>query len=396
MKKYWDRLILLWLALLPWGTVFIIRDTPVEYNKLLVYGTEVLFWSIFVWGLAARYVERPKLKWQAWALGIFLLLGVFTSVDIWLGLQSVRWVIMAVTIGWLIKKSSLLPEKIAVAFGLGMVPVVGLGLGQFFVQTAWQFTWLGLSAHIAWQPGTSVVVGEFGRWLRAYGSFPHPNIFGGYLVLVLLVTAVGVKNQTKQWFWLLLSGLSTVALVFTFSRSAWIGLIFALLIGYKWFCTEQLRLWWATIALSAIVATGLVWPVLVGRVELSSAHEQQSVSERVGGWHEAAAVWRTHPLRGVGLGNYTNSVQQSLPNQPPWTYQPVHNVGLLLLSELGLVGLFLVFMVWGRPLWQARQHWWWVLPIAIIGLFDHYFLTVYAGWLLLGLWVGFWVKFVHR
>lgn len=396
MKKYWEYLILLWLGLVPWGTVLIIRDAPTEYNKLLLYGTEILFWVIFCWGLAAHYLARPKLNWRAGAVGIFLVVSVFASGDLWLGLQGMRWLAMAVMVGWVVARSSVLPEKIALGFGLGMLPAIGLGLAQFFSQTAWAFTWLGLSHHVAWEPGTSVVVGEFGRWLRAYGSFPHPNIFGGYLALTILVSAFGIKNKQYRWFWLSLAGLATACLIVTFSRSAWLGLIVALVAGFNWFRDERWRMWWVTVSLSAMAAVSVVWPVLVGRVELSSTHEQQSISERVSGWHEALAVWRTHPFLGVGLGNYTTSVQDLFPGQPTWTYQPAHNVGLLLLAEVGIAGLFLVFIVVGRPLWAARNTWWWLAPLPIIGLFDHYFLTLYAGWILVGLWIGLWVKFVHK
>lgn len=396
MKKYWECLTLLWLVLVPWGTVLIIREALVEYNKMLVYGSEILFWALFVWGLGARYLKKPDINWQTGLLGVFLLLNVFASTDTLLGLQSLRWLIMTAAIVWMVAKNSVASEKIAYAFGLGVLPVIVLGLAQFFAQTTWALTWFGLPAHVAWKPGTSVVVGEFGRWLRAYGSLPHPNIFGGYLVLTILISAWGVKKTTRQWFWLWLAGLSMVVLVFTFSRSAWLGLAFAFVVGYKWFRAPELRLWWATIGLSAFAVVTLVWPVLVGRVGLGSTHEQQSISERVGGWHEAVAVWRTQPLFGVGLGNYTMAVQNVFPNNPVWLYQPVHNAPFLLLAELGLLGLFLVFIVGRRVVWAARQYWWWVLPIAIIGLFDHYFLTLYPGFLLAGLWVGTWVRFVHK
>ncbi len=396
MKKYWEYVVLAWLALVPWGTVLIMRDAAVEYEKLLLYGTEILFWSLFIWGLSARFFERPKLNWRMYLLAFFLVINIFASADWLLSLQSVRLLLMAASIIWLLGKNTIPNQKITFAFGIGMMPVIGLGLAQFFWQTAWGFKWLGLSSHLAWEPGASVVVGEFGRWLRAYGSFPHPNIFGGYLVLTILLSAFGIKNNHYQKFWLLLVGFASVCLVFTFSRSAWLGLLAAFVVGWKWFKDEQLRMWWVVVLLSAIAAASLVWPLIVGRAQITGVYEQQSVDERVGGWHEAIAIWKTKPLLGVGLGNYTTAVQQIYPTNPTWAYQPVHNLALLLLAELGVAGLILVFSVFLVPLWRARTHWWWVPPIAIIGLFDHYFLTLYPGLLLLGLWVGTWVKFVHR
>lgn len=396
MKKYWEYLVLGWLALVPWNTVLIVRDAAIQYNKFLVYGIEVLFWILFVWGLSAQFVERPKLNWRVGWLVLFLGINVFVATDWWLGLQTVRLLLMAAGVVWLLTKNAISNEKISLAFGMGMVPVIGLGLAQFFEQTTWGFKWLGLSQHVAWEPGASVVVGEFGRWLRAYGSFPHPNIFGGYLVLTILLSAVGIKAGTTNKFWLVLTGLASVCLVFTFSRSAWLGLLMAIVIGWRWFKDEQLRMWWAIVTLSVIATTSLVWPLVVGRTQIIGGQEQQSINERVSGWHEAVSIWKTNPLFGVGLGNYTTEVVRLYPGNPTWVYQPVHNLGLLALAEVGTVGLILVSSVFLGPLWRARTHWWWVVPIAIIGLFDHYFLTLYPGILLGALWFGAWLKFVHR
>lgn len=215
------------------------------------------------------------------------------------------------------------------------------------------------------------------------------------MVLGLLISALGVKNGRAEKYWLAMAGLASTGLVFSFSRSAWLGFVVAVMVGWQWFKDESLRLWWAVVSLTLIIGVGSVWPLVVGRTQVVGAHEQRSVSERVSGWHEAVAVWRSQPLVGVGLGNYTVALSAQFPGLAPWAYQPVHNIGLLVLAELGVVGILLL----AGAIWGARRHLrglWWLAPIIIIGLFDHYFLTLYPGWVLLGVWVGIWTKFVHR
>lgn len=53
----------------------------------------------------------------------------------------------------------------------------------------------------------------------------------------------------------------------------------------------------------------------------------------------AINILLTHPFFGVGIGRYTNAVQSLYPNHPAWSYQPVHNIYLLILVELGIVGV---------------------------------------------------------
>lgn len=395
MKKYWEYAFLGWLALVPWGTVLIWREAVIEYNKGLLFGTEILFWVLFAWGLAGQYITRPRLNWYAYAALFFLVINSYVAHDRWLGLQSARYLLLAVAVVWMLSKSTTSIQAVVRSFALGLVPAIGLGLVQFFAQTTWSSQWFGLAQHLAWQPGTSVVVGDFGRWLRAYGPFPHPNIFGGYMVLGLLMSALGVKNGRAEKYWLAMAGLTSAGLVFSFSRSAWLGFVVAVVVGWQWFKDESLRLWWAVVSLTLVIGVGSVWPLVVGRTQVVGAYEQRSVSERVSGWHEAVAVWRSQPLVGVGLGNYTVALSAQFPGLAPWAYQPVHNIGLLALAELGVVGILLLAGV----IWGVRRHLrglWWVAPILIIGLFDHYFLTLYPGWVLLGVWVGIWTKFVHR
>ncbi len=395
MKKYLEYAFLGWLALVPWGTVLIWREAVIEYNKGLLFGTEILFWVLFAWGLAGQYITRPRLNWYAYAALFFLVINSYVAHDRWLGLQSARYLLLAVAVVWMLSKSTTSIQAVVRSFALGLVPAIGLGLVQFFAQTTWSSQWFGLAQHLAWQPGTSVVVGDFGRWLRAYGPFPHPNIFGGYMVLGLLMSALGVKNGRAEKYWLAMAGLASAGLVFSFSRSAWLGFVVAVVVGWQWFKDESLRLWWAVVSLTLVIGVGSVWPLVVGRTQVVGAYEQQSVSERVSGWYEAVAVWRSRPLVGVGLGNYTVALSAQFPGLAPWAYQPVHNIGLLALAELGVVGILLLAGV----IWGVRRHLrglWWVAPILIIGLFDHYFLTLYPGWVLLGVWVGIWTKFVHR
>ncbi len=71
------------------------------------------------------------------------------------------------------------------------------------------------------------------RWLRAYGTFPHPNILGGFLCLAIpvVVGACPRLNRRSAAAWLLLaaSGLGLLALLLSFSRAAWLGIFVALL-----------------------------------------------------------------------------------------------------------------------------------------------------------------------
>jgi O-antigen ligase len=74
-----------------------------------------------------------------------------------------------------------------------------------------------------------------------------------------------------------------------------------------------------------------------------------STAERLDCWAEALAMWRSHPLFGVGLGRFGE-----------YHYMTAHNSYLLTLAELGLPGMLLFTAL----LWLSAK-----IPIAVLRTF---------------------------
>ena len=130
----------------------------------------------------------------------------------------------------------------------------------------------------------------------------------------------------------------------------------------------------------------------------------QSSTSRFNGIHEAWALFEAYPL-GVGFQSYTLYVDRvSELALMPWEYQPVHNIFMLMLTELGILGLmlglwFFVFailklyerrkrLLTKQRLQKKRLLLCALLIIAFIGLFDHYWLSLHQGLAILTLFFG--------
>jgi len=76
--------------------------------------------------------------------------------------------------------------------------------------------------HQASTLGTYVVETGAGRWLRAYGSFGHPNMLGFFLVLGIIsavaIAANGLGLRGRIFVWTVLK-LIGAALLFSLSKS---------------------------------------------------------------------------------------------------------------------------------------------------------------------------------
>ena len=100
----------------------------------------------------------------------------------------------------------------------------------------------------------------------------------------------------------------------------------------------------------------------------------------------AIRLWQTSPLFGVGLGNFLVRLPEALPTRTIYFLQPVHNIYLLLLSEVGVVGF--LFFIWFLQKIFRHPFGIWHLAFGILlvlGLVDHYPLTLQQGQLLLTL-----------
>ena len=79
------------------------------------------------------------------------------------------------------------------------------------------------------------------------------------------------------------------------------------------------------------------------------------------------------------MGNYLVVVHRLQPDLNWYDYQPVHDSGLLAFAELGVVGLILLVLTIAHVLSHRSDYWPLVIAILVIGLFDHYFRSLYFG-----------------
>jgi O-antigen ligase len=198
-------------------------------------------------------------------------------------------------------------------------------------------------------------------YLRPYGMTTHPNLLGGCLCLALIVTIGylfrrGGHNQRLA----ILSGavasvaiiLGWAALLLSFSRAAWLG--FAVGSGALALLLLRVRRpirWRAPILIgvACLIVGGIFFiayrPFVMSRTGLGDeSGEQRSIADRALFLGYTYRMIASSPFFGVGNGmNDWESAQYVLtdPLKPDLAALPVHNVPLLILSEVGVIGFAL-------------------------------------------------------
>ncbi|HEX5943169.1 MAG TPA: O-antigen ligase family protein, partial [Anaerolineales bacterium] len=239
-------------------------------------------------------------------------------------------------------------------------------------------------------------------FLRAYGTLPHPNILGGFTLMLLLAPiAFFLRNERPNNLALLLliSGVALLAL--TFSRSAWLALIlFSMVLIWKskHFDRRRLAILLIVVALSFVLTLFPYRELVQARTVNPTSHSEEfSLIGRAWLNGEARNLIDEYPLTGVGIGSFI--IELASRAGEGYVIEPAHNLFLLAGAEMGIPGLLLVatlFIAFAYRLFKAKN------PNAIlagavltglcfISLFDHYLWTLAPGRLMLGLVIGLFV-----
>jgi O-antigen ligase len=402
MKKILEYGIYLLVFLLPWQTRWIIKAGNLngysEYNTYSLYGTEIILWTITLISLF-YLIKNENLRFTIYDLRfkilifLFLIFSFISAVLAFnpaLAFYTLLKIAEGGILAFLIYKLANF-KKIIYAFSGGMLIQASVAFWQFFTQTSFSSKWLGMALQNASILGASVVETGSGRWLRAYGALPHPNILAGYLVIAIFLLAILYVHKESKLVFPAIIILSS-ALFLTFSRAAWIALIFCLLIFLLANLknkTNLKKIASITIVCATIplILSFIYTPLLKTRVEGVARLEEKSNAERMQFYRESFKIIKLHPVFGVGPGNYTLALKNEInPNLKSFAYQPTHNIYLLFISKFGILAflfLMILFIIYNLKLKII-----FLSPILILGLFDHYPISIYAGIMLVGFVVG--------
>ncbi len=220
--------------------------------------------------------------------------------------------------------------------------------------------------------------------LRAYATFSHPNVFGAYLLIGLVVLIFGYRRLIwREWPVVLISIVGTVL---TFSR----GAILFLMVTLLYYLNKKGKV-------LLLICLTIFSPILAIRFGSIFNYDLLSIVRRQELSQIAINFFVNNPIFGVGLNNFIPMLSGNLLSGPNRFLQPVHNIYLLSLSETGVVGLVALVLLIGLPLYgllrSSKNNRRFALLICwticlLTGLIDHYFLTLPQGQRLLFLLWG--------
>lgn len=408
-----EYVLYVFVFLLPWQTRYIFNYLKLgneyyEYGKLSIYLSEivlVVLFLVFVINWIINGISKSRVRKSFTFSFLFLVavsLGCVVAYDKQMFSYSILRLSEVIFLLFVLSKIKFSFFKVAISFVASTLIHAILGIYQFFSQTILANKYLGIAEQASSNFGVSVLKNDAGRFLRAYGGMSHPNILGGFIVIsisflliIFLKYYSRVNSIIKIWICLTLFALS-MGLVLTFSRSAYFALFISMVFLLVYFIYKkqfnEIVPFMVILSLFLAINFFIFHDLIVTRMFSSDVSLDVSGIERVELNKQAFSVIKSNALLGVGLGNYIPHVFSNDVNKlEAWQYQPVHNIFLLILSETGVIGLFMFLLILIFSFIEKIRSGGYfnfilfgiLLSVIIISLLDHYFITSFSGLLML-------------
>ncbi len=340
-----------------WPQWALVNGIRVDYLSPTIYLTDLIILGLWLKSKTSPLLF-PSPKLRRWVRGevnkllliilivlnIFFSLSPLTSIFKWLRILEYYWLYKYLRTQDAGRRMQ--------GLNLAILWTSLLAWMQFIRQSSigglWYF--MGERNFNIFTPNIAKVFWE-GLILRPYATFPHPNVLGGWLVVAGLMTG--------GWP----MAIAFTALIFTFSRTAIFAAIAAVLIYKRKF---------------------FLLPLIL--VPFMIPGSPDSYSGRVDLVKTSVNIIRGYPLFGTGLGNFVRL-----------SPQPVHNVFLLAIAELGFpFFVYLIILSFNHLLKIKNYKLKIVVAVLVItATMDHYWWTIPQMQLMFTFLLAFAVKYSH-
>lgn len=209
-------------------------------------------------------------------------------------------------------------------------------------------------------PANWVSQTEMGVRTRVFSITGSPNIFGSLIVMIAPMAAAMIYYCRNIWwklFFLAVTGMMCLCLLFTFSRGAWVGMVVAVILFALYLDRRLLGILAGAVALVLVLV-----PSITSRLTYLFTSDYAAASA-VGGrtlrWEVGRLLLtENNPWLGFGLGRFGGAVAMNnkvLIETEEFKYFYMDNYYLKIMVEMGYIGIFFfLLMLAGLVIWGLR------------------------------------------
>ncbi len=421
MKQFWQKmskiLLFLLLCLIPtqlgkhfwfdWSMVLGIR---IDYLSPTFYLIDLVWTGLLISNFQFLISNKKQIfNKKNLIILLFIIINILVAQNRWIAIYKWIRVGQLVWFGFFVYKNKDLVKRMLIwvlpiwiciesVLAIGQIAKGGSlnGFWWWLGERSFDFNTIGIA---------QMSMANYGI-VRAYGTFSHPNSLAGFL-LVSLVLWVKYKSSPNPFFDKTGPYFNNI----NWWGVVWFGIVGIILTGSRtvWFLGVLSLFWLLWGRFKVIKNKGkmllLVIIMLFGVYKMIDYN--YPIQNFLGGWDEngllkrgqlnlaAIEMVKKSPLFGVGLNNFLVNLPDYQYNNQIFWFQPVHNIGLLLLSEIGVFGLIVfgsqfVFVNKIKRIITSKEKTTWLIfgIIFVTGMVDHYWFTLPQNMWLLALILG--------
>jgi O-antigen ligase len=191
--------------------------------------------------------------------------------------------------------------------------------------------------------------------------FGNLNAIGVYTAVFLLLFPHSRRRRPISALLWCLIGLGAISILLSTSRTAWLGMIFtSLVLLFFLIRNKKLFIVAGILVVAACIAAYFFSDIIhqrIGKISddislFSAGTTETSVGARFLMWKGALTMFLSHPLLGVGTGDYKMGLAELVGSGalPPFVshFNQPHNMYLFILATNGLIGFFALLFIFYR------------------------------------------------
>lgn len=339
-----------------------------DFTSFSFYLSDILFFLLLLRALFKSRLKQILYNIEG-ILYIFLLLislTLFFSFYLWLNIFVVFKLVQLIVAYGTIKSLNFNfdHKKLCyIAFSIFSSIQSALATFQFIKQSSLGLYIAGeqhLSANLY---GIAKIVSDGTKYIRGYGTFPHPNPLSAFIIIGIfcsLYLLINSKVAKQKYIYSILLYINIFGLLLTFSRGAFISLLIGFIYLFFSIFLKNLDQQFKKIAFKSILviifSISLGFVVLKPYLETRTTFSDNSTVERKFYNYTGLKMLFKNPF-GVGGGESMLHMEQySQRSLEPWEKQPPHNYFIVLGAEFGIVPLLIfIYFLFSKFIYQIKK-----------------------------------------
>ena len=222
-----------------WPDFSFVKGVRIDYLSPTLYATDILIFSLFIFWIVSKNKflisnfkfliksQFSNFKITIVVFLVFLIVGISMSKSPQVGILGLIKLLEFIFLGFYVARniSKLKLQNILLMFSIGIIFESFLAISQYINHGSLQGIFYFFGERFFNSNTAGIANASLGGelFLRPYGTFPHPNVLAGYLVIGMTLILGRIKNHesriTKTIFILTLA-IGTASLFLTLSRIA--------------------------------------------------------------------------------------------------------------------------------------------------------------------------------